>query len=201
MRSPGRSKSTGPITRTQTEKRKPLTTDEILQLEDALMEVFRTIYQLRQRSLAARHIKFPPVPAVLSESIAIVATSALFGSGWKGRYGGRGSDIIVENVSTRRTLGVEVKATGRHAFQELKEKDLQADVLIWFRFGRRFELGVGPIEVAVVDAPGRYVKSPCRLDVHRFEAIPGIQEAQKVLRFDNLKTMLTSDSRERQRRG
>ena len=159
------------------------------------MEVFRTIHQLRQRSFAARHIKFPPVPAVFSESIAIAATSVLFGSDWEGRYGGRESDIVVENASTRRALRVEVKATGQHAFQELKEKDLQADVLIWFRFGRRFELGVGPIEVAVLHSPGRYVRSQRRLDVRRFEAIPGIQKAQEVLRFDNLMAMLRPDSR------
>jgi len=158
------------------------------------MEVFRTIHQLRQRSVAARHIKFPPVPAVFSESIAIAAASVLFGPGWKGRYGGRESDIIVENANTRRALRVEVKATGQHAFQELKEKDLRADVLIWFRFGHRFESGTGPIEVAVLHSPGRYVTSQRRLDVHRFEAIPGIQQAQKIFRFESLGAMLQADA-------
>ena len=131
--------------------RKPLTVPEILELEAALMEVFGTIRELRERSTAARYIKFPPLPSVLSESIAIAITPTLFGADWKGRYGGSAADMIIENLATRNLLRVEVKATGRHAFQELKEKDLRADVLIWFRFGRRLELGAGEIEAAVID--------------------------------------------------
>jgi hypothetical protein len=171
-------------------KRQPLTVSEILELEAALMEAFRTIGDLRERSAAARHIKFPPLPSVFSESIAIAATASLFGSGWEGRYGGRASDLIVENLSSHRVLKVEVKATGRHAFQELKHKDLKADILIWLRFGCRLELGAGPITAAVVEAPGKYIAKQCRVDVRRFEAIPGILGAQKVYQFENLAAML-----------
>jgi hypothetical protein len=170
--------------------RKPLTVPEILELEAALMEVFRTIRELRERSPAARYIKFPPLPSVLSESIAIAITPTLFGSDWKGRYGGSAADMIIENLATRSDLRVEVKATGQHAFQELKDKDLRADVLIWFRFGRRLELGTGEIEAAVIECPGKYVPGRCRLDVHRFEAISGIREAQKLFRFESLAAML-----------
>lgn len=170
--------------------RKPLTVPEILELEAALMEVFGTIRELRERSTAARYIKFPPLPSVLSESIAIAITPTLFGADWKGRYGGSAADMIIENLATRNLLRVEVKATGRHAFQELKEKDLRADVLIWFRFGRRLELGAGEIEAAVIESPGKYVPRQCRLDVRRFEAIAGIREAQKLFRFESLAAML-----------
>jgi hypothetical protein len=170
--------------------RKPLTVPEILELEAALMEVFGTIRELRERSTAARYIKFPPLPSVLSESIAIAITPTLFGSDWKGSYGGSAADMIIENLATRSLRRVEVKATGRHAFQELKEKDLRADVLIWFRFGCRLELGVGEIEAAVIESPGKYVAKQCRLDLGRFEAIPGIREAQKIFRFDSLAAML-----------
>jgi len=156
------------------------------------MEVFRTVRELKSRIAAARYIKFPPVPSMFSESIAIATTPLLFGSGWKARYGGHEADVIAENLTTRCSLKVEVKATGQHAFQELKVKDLQADVLIWFRFGNRFESGAGPIEVAVFDSPGRYVTSQCRLDVRRFEAIPGIQKAQKMFRFESLGAMLAA---------
>ena len=190
MRSFRRGESAAHPGRAPRQKRAPLTVDEILQLEAALMEVFRTIRQLRTRTSAARHIKLPPVPSVFSESIAIATTPVLFGSGWKGRYGGHEADLIVENLTTRRSLKVEVKATGQHAFQELKLKDLQADVLIWFRFGHRFESGTGPIYVAVLDSPGRYVRTQCRLDVRRFEAIPGVQQAQKIFRFESLAAML-----------
>jgi hypothetical protein len=172
--------------------RKPLTVQEILELEAALMEVFRTIRELRERSPAARYIKFPPLPAVLSESIAIAITPTLFGSDWRGRYGGSAADLIVENLATRSALRVEVKATGQHAFQELKDKDLRADVLIWFRFGHRLELGAGEIEAAVIECPGKYVVSQRRLDVRRFEAIAGVREAQKVFRFESLAAMLAT---------
>jgi hypothetical protein len=170
--------------------RKALTVDEILQLEAALMEVFRTIRQLKERSPAAKHIKFPPLPAAFSESIAIVATPLLFGSDWTGRYGGSLSDLIVENTKTCGRLRVEVKATGRHAFQELKEKNLQADVLLWIRFGTRFERGSGPIMVAVIESPGKYIGGQCRLDIRRIENIPGIRDAQKVHQFETLESML-----------
>jgi len=156
------------------------------------MEVFRTIRRLRERTFAARHVKFPPLPSVFSESIAIAATPLLFGPDWTGRYGGRLADVVVESSITRRTLKVEVKGTGQHAFQELKDKDLRADVLLWIRFGTRFELGSGPIEAAVIADPGRYVSSQRRLDVRRFEAIPGIRRAQRVFRFENLESMLTA---------
>jgi hypothetical protein len=163
---------------------------EILELEAALMEVFRTIRDLRVRSAAARHIKFPPLPSIFSESIAIASTPTLFGPGWRGRYGGRLADLIVENATAGSMLKVEVKATGRHAFQELKDKDLRADVLVWLRFGLRLELGNGPIEAAVIERPGRYIQKQCRLDVRRFEAVAGILGAQRVLQFDSLSAML-----------
>jgi hypothetical protein len=173
--------------------RNPLTVKEILELEIALMEVFRTIRELRVRSAAARHIKFPPLPSIFSESIAIATTSTLFGAGWTGRYGGRLADMLVENAAAGSTLKVEVKATGQHAFQELKDKDLRADVLVWLRFGRRLEMGKGPIEVAVIERPGKYFSTQCRLDVRRFEAVAGILEAQKVFQFDSLAAMLGAD--------
>lgn len=174
--------------------REPLTVKEILELEGALIEVFRTIRELRSRTPAARYIKFPPLPSLWSESIAISAVPTLFGPGWRGRYGGRVADVIAENAAAGSTMKVEVKATGRHAFQELKEKDLRADSLVWLRFGRRFELGSGPIEVAVLEAPGKYIDRQCRLDVRRFEGVVGILEAQKILRFDSLAAMLSPRS-------
>jgi len=174
--------------------RKPLTVPEILDLQAALMEVFRTIRDLRARSAATRYIKFPPLPSIFSESIVIVTTPALFGSGWKGRYGGSVADVIIENAVTASALKVEVKATGKHAFQELKDKDLRADALVWLRFGRRLELGNGPIEAAIIEAPGKYIRKQCRLDVRRFEAVAGILEAQRVFRFDSLAAMLRAAS-------
>lgn len=170
--------------------REPLNRDEILELDRVLMGIFRSIRAFRESNAVARHIKFPPVPAIFSESIAIAATPILFGREWIGCYGGRDSDLTVKHCVSGKSLRVEVKATGRHAFQELKEKDLLADALIWIRFGRRYELGDGPIEVAVIEALGRYVKTSCRLDVKRMDLIPGLLESQRVFQFDSLEQML-----------
>ena len=154
------------------------------------MEVFRTIHQLKARTFAARHIKFPPLPSIFSESIAIAATPRLFGPDWIGRYGGRLADVIVENSATHQSLRVEVKATGRHAFQELKDKDLCADVLVWIRFGLRIEKGAGSIETVMIDKPGKFFSGQRRLDARRFEAVPGVRQAQRTFRFESLAEML-----------
>ena len=85
---------------------------------------------------------------------------------------------------------VEVKATGEHAFQELKAKDLKADFLVWVRFGRRFELGQGPIEIAILSDPSGFIPGACRLDTARFERRVGSTDALRILSFDSLEALL-----------
>jgi len=167
-----------------------LTTTQIIELDRALAAVFRMIRDMREQTPIARYIKFPSLPAAFSESIVFAATSALFGPGWRCRYGGNECDIILENVNGGLTKRVEVKATGQHALQELKAKDLRADVLIWIRLGRRYELGSGSIEVAVIENPGNYIAKPRRLDVNRLDGIPGITESQRILRFESIEQLL-----------
>jgi hypothetical protein len=120
--------------------RVPLIPQEILQLDVALVRAFRTIRELREELPAAQYIKFPPLPSIFSESIVIAAAPRIFGPEWTARYGGAASDVLIAN-DLGEERRVEVKATGKHAFQELKAKDLKADFLVWVRFGRRFELG------------------------------------------------------------
>jgi hypothetical protein len=161
-----------------------------MELDQALVAVFRIIRDVSDKTPVARHIKLPPLPAVFSESIVMAVATVLFGPGWKCRSGGNSCDIILENANGDLKKRVEVKATGQHAFQELKAKDLRADVLIWIRFGRRYELGTGSIEIAVIESPGRYIETPRRLDVNRFERIPGIIENQKILHFESIEQLL-----------
>jgi hypothetical protein len=163
---------------------------EILELDRALINVFRLIRETHELNPVARLIKFPSLPAVFSESIVIAAATVLFGPGWRCRYGGKECDVILENTHGTETKRVEVKATGQHAFQELKAKDLRADVLVWVRFGRRYEVGAGAIEVVVIEDPGRHVSSPRRLDVNRFNAIPGIAASQKAFHFESIEELL-----------
>jgi len=85
---------------------------------------------------------------------------------------------------------VEVKATGVHAFQEFKAKDLRADFLVWVRFGRRFNLGQGPIEIAILSNPSRFIPDACRLDTARFEKRIGPSDSLRILSFDSLEALL-----------
>jgi hypothetical protein len=153
------------------------------------MEVFSTIRELRIRNPAANVIKYPPLPAVFSESIVVAASERIFGPGWSAAYGASASDVLIQNVHGVQKR-VEVKATGHHAFQELKAKDLQADVLVWVRFGRRYELGSGPIQIVVLENPGSHIDKPCRLDTTRFERINGVASEQRILMFDSLEELL-----------
>jgi hypothetical protein len=169
--------------------RVPLIPEEILQLDVALVRAFRTIRELREELPAARHIKFPPLPSIFSESIVIAAAPRIFGPGWTARYGGSACDVLIENDQGEKRR-VEVKATGEHAFQELKAKDPKADFLVWVRFGRRFESGQGPIEIAILSGPSRFIPSACRLDTARFERRVGSTDALRTLSFDSLEALL-----------
>ncbi|MFH1176481.1 MAG: hypothetical protein V1750_03665 [Acidobacteriota bacterium] len=115
--------------------REPLAIPQIVELDRALTAVFKLIREMRDQNPVAVHIKYPALPSILSESIVIAAAEAIFGKGCDCRYGGSECDILLFDPSQPALLRVEVKATARHAFQELKEKDLRADVLVWLRFG------------------------------------------------------------------
>ena len=174
--------------------REPLTTTQIIELDRALSTVFRMIWEMREQNPIAQHIKFPSLPSVFSETIVLAATPILFGPDWRCRFGGKECDLILRNVNDGLTKRVEIKATAQNAFQELKAKDLRADVLIWVRFGRRYEIGSGSIEVAVIESPGKYISKPRRLDVNRLHKIPGIIESQRILRFESIEQLLGCDA-------
>jgi len=169
--------------------RVPLTIDEILELDAALVQAFRTIAALRQSYRAAKHIKFPPLPAIFSESLVIAAAHRIFGAEWSARYGGTECDVLIESVAGV-IKRVEVKATAQHGFQEFKAKDLRADTLVWVRFGGRFQQGSGPIEVTLLNEPGRVIDRACRLDVSRFEKRLGGDADVTTLRFSTLEELL-----------
>jgi hypothetical protein len=147
------------------------------------------IRALQEELPAARHIKFPPLPSIFSESIIIASAPRIFGPDWTARYGGAACDVLIENGQGEERR-VEVKATGVHAFQEFKAKDLKADFLVWVRFGRRFNLGQGPIEIAILSNPSRLIPAACRLDTARFEKRIGSSDSLRILSFDSLEALL-----------
>jgi hypothetical protein len=119
----------------------------------------------------------------------IAAIERLMGLGCKAAFGGANCDVLVEDA-TGEVKRVEVKATAEHAFQELKAKDLRADILVWIRFGRRFHQGDGPIEVALLNEPSRFFAGPCRVDTVRFERRIGSSGSLQVLSFSSLHELL-----------
>jgi hypothetical protein len=136
-------------------KNVPLTAQEISNLDAALMAATRMHSQLRAEIPAARFISRPPIPAVLSESLVGYSTHWLFGDACTVTFGGTRADLIV-----RRPLGdqllVEVKATGVGEFQEVKPRDLAADVLVWVAFGSRYVNASGPTDIYVLPQPRRF---------------------------------------------
>ncbi|MCI0361448.1 MAG: hypothetical protein L0211_23445 [Planctomycetaceae bacterium] len=185
--------SDGTPSRRRTAKaREPFSRQLILELDAALMQAFSAIRELRIQSAVAAMIQYPPLPASFTESIVVAAAKTLFGEGWIASYGGSSSDIVLVNSSGQRRR-VEVKASGRNAFQELKAKDLRADVLVWVRFGRRYELGAGPIAISVLENPGQLIHHPCRLDFARFERIEGVVAQQKLYSFSSLEELLNEN--------
>ena len=181
--------SSGGRNRPSPRGRVPLSPEEIVQLDVALIRAFRTIRELREELPAARHIKSPPLPSIFSESIIIAAAPRIFGSEWTARYGGALCDVLIANGRGEEKR-VEVKATGEHAFQEFKAKDLRADFLVWVRFGRRFNLGQGPIEIAILSDPAKVISAACRLDTARLEKRVGSSGALRVSSFDSLEALL-----------
>ena len=77
--------------------RRLLTPQEIIELDQALVEVFALHRDLKSRILTAHHIKFPQLPAILAESFVIVTANKLFGADWKAIFGGSVSDIQLLN--------------------------------------------------------------------------------------------------------
>ena len=59
------------------------------------------------------------------------------------------------------------------------------------RFGKRFQVGNGPIEILVVAQPGQIIKGVCRLDKVRFEKLVANPCAIKTFVFNSLEELMT----------
>lgn len=171
--------------------RKPLTPNEVIELDQALIEAFTSFRNLKDRVPAARYIKYPQVPAILGESFVIAAVGKLFGPDWQAAFGGSLSDLRLGGP-TGRTLRVEVKCTARHGFQELKTKDLLADALVWVHFGKRFQDGHGALQVVILDSPGKHIPEPMRLDIPRLMRRVGDTPDLRKIEVANLEDFLSS---------
>lgn len=139
-----------------------LTRSDVLELEKAIFSTFAAQKSIRMANEFAKLIKFPGIPSVFSENIVLLAAHKLFPQykHYNASLGGRVADIILSppkgsavSKGVTPIVKIEVKATANRGTLELKERDVQADVLVWVSFGNRFEGGRGPITVYVLSNP------------------------------------------------
>ncbi len=147
--------------------KKVFTTQEIRRVTRLMRALCRTHLELRSADPLAKHIQFPKIPSGLSESLVIhlIRRQRIF------------SDLVdivrVDLSSTRgdidlvrdggKSLSVEVKATGRQAFQLLYEKDLNSDHLVWVHFDDYFQNESRyDIQLTRLDNPRRVFRKPNR---------------------------------------
>jgi hypothetical protein len=127
-----------------------------MELDAALLAAYRAHAELcRTHPIARGRISRPGIPAVLSESLAAAAAPFFLPAGAVPTFGGSDADLAFELPKGERML-VEVKASGASAFQEIKDRDLIRDALVWIDFGRRYVNGDGPIVVYFLPDPSRY---------------------------------------------
>jgi hypothetical protein len=136
-------------------------------------------------------IRRPGIPAPLSESLIAHAAPSLFGATASAAYGGDRADLVVAVPGTH--VFVEVKATGSGEFQEIKPRDLAADVLVWVAFGSRYESGGSAVDAYVLPQPTRFVppldragQSRRKLTLPVFLAIAAHLEGFSPWRFEDV---------------
>ena len=84
--------------------------------------------------------------------------------------------------NTAGTLKVEVKGTGKNAFQFLSQKDISAHYLVWVHFGNLFSLRKGDtVTVVTVDRPSQYFTRPQKIDLKRLRKSAHVKESKVSL--------------------
>jgi hypothetical protein len=137
-----------------------LTSDEIIHLSNLLRQTYKFISDLSISDPLAKRLKYPQIPPILSESLAIrllkngkILKNKL--NNYSFNFGGNVADILA--TFGEETIKIEVKATGAKAFQYFSDKDTDADYIIWLHFGEFFSKAEDlPIEVYLISKPKRY---------------------------------------------
>ena len=129
--------------------RRPLSLKQVRDLVCAMRVASASTTALHQHFPMGKYIKYPPIPQVLSESIALHAlreglipdiASGVF------ELGSRKDDSDIVALSRGARLKIEIKATGDKAFQRWSNGDIESDYVIWIHFGTYFQ---GPEEIPI----------------------------------------------------
>lgn len=133
--------------------------DELRDLIIAFGETCRFITTLQSRAPVAKHVQYPKIPTILSESIAVIAIQQGLLLSSQGPFsavirGGRAADILAAVAGEARQLKIEIKASGTKDFATFGPKDYAADFLLWMRFENLLhENNFGCVEVLICPNP------------------------------------------------
>ena len=154
-----------------------------------LRDVFGYLDHLRVQDPLAKHIQYPKLPSLLSESIVLnslkegallpeLATASF-------AFGGRRADIMAQ-LPDGNEQTIEVKATGKSAFQYFGKKDIGCDFLVWVNFGTYFHAReTQPVEACVIHQPSRYFRQPLKVTLAKVKSeVPVLQTCQIEIGID-----------------
>lgn len=158
-------------------KKQQLDLSEVKELLQVQRELFSHISSLKNSRQIAEYIEWPKVPAPLTQSIVVhcIAREWLIPELEGSQHptfgiGQRNPDVIHVNALTNRETSIQVKGTGRGAFTELGEKDIEAEYLIWVHFGEYFlPNGSNKIEIYTLRDPKRHFSKRTKILLEYFK--------------------------------
>lgn len=157
-----------------------LSLEEIKTIIPSIKESFKYIRSInfrlnnRLKTPSINYVSLPKISPLLTESLAEHYLNKMQIRGIKGfhfeRGGGRkGHDLLAIKKNIHK--GIELKATTMGAFQQLGNKDINADYLIWMHFGNFFNSNNSSIELYIVKEPHRFFKNVIKLNLDTFKKI------------------------------
>lgn len=155
--------------------RELLSIQDIKELNKLLRQVFEHITNLKKQHRLADKIKYPQLPSILTESLAIHLLNKKIISeleGFNFGFGGRVADILA--VKDDKTVKIEIKATAKSAFEYFGDKDILADYIVWIHFAEFFvNTGNTMIEIFIVRRPSDYFERPIKITLSKLKQLVG----------------------------
>jgi len=169
--------------------RELLSIKEIVNLGILLCDVFDYITKIKKKEKLGDKIKYPQIPSILSESLAIhllnkkIILSEL--ERFRFDFGGRTADILANKNEEK--IKIEVKATAKSAFQYFGPKDIVADYIIWIHFEDFFmDLEKNIVKIFIIKNPGKYFEKPVKITLSKLKQVIGEDLEEKEINVDQL---------------
>lgn len=170
--------------------RQPLNRAQILQAEEALIKAFRSVSTIRRDyGEAGALVQLPRIPPLISESIVywmLKSRPDLITLDF--RKSGRD---LIGTATDGSVIPIEVKATGRQAFQHFGEKDITSKWLFWVHFQRYFEEKEDPIMVYLFREVGNEFLASGRVTLSKVLAKIPQDRQEIVLESESISDLLS----------